>query len=103
MIDALGKHSGEEQRVIADVLAHLPLAVEGRRRTIDGIRLDQHLAHISNRFAGLIVDFEELLDITEFRQQVSHIVHHLWIADANFFGVMPADQFDKQLLQRMRF
>src|ERR1039457_5289874 len=39
MVDALGKHAGEKQSVIADMFAYLALAVKRRRRPVDGVGL----------------------------------------------------------------
>ena len=39
MVDALRKHPGEEQSVIANMLAHLAFAIEGRRGAVDRIGL----------------------------------------------------------------
>src|SRR5277367_2793609 len=44
-IAAFGEESSEEECVIADVLAHLALAVETRSWAIDRIGREQHLTH----------------------------------------------------------
>ena len=103
MIDALGKHAGEKQRVVADVFAHLALAIERRRGAVDGIGFEQHLADIGQRTIGRVMNLEQLIGFAELRQQMRNIGDDLRIANADFFGVVPSHQILKQLLQRMRF
>src|SRR5262249_27705167 len=65
MIDALRKHPGEKQSVVADVLPHLPLAIEGQRRAKYWIRFHQHFADISERLPNSVVNLEELFRVAE--------------------------------------
>src|SRR6266849_498328 len=103
MIDALGKHSGEKQRVVANVLAHLALAVERRRRPVDGIGLQQHFAKVSKRTVSRIMNLEQLIGVAELRQQMRHISDDLRIANVDLLGIMASNQFLKKLTQWMRF
>jgi len=103
VIDAFGKHPGEEKGVIADVFAHLALAVERGCRPKHGIRFHQHLADIGQRLAFSIADPEQFLDIAKLGHQVGDVVHDLRVAQSNLFGIVPAHEFDEQLLQGMRF
>ena len=102
-VDALGKHAGEKQGVVADVFAHLALAVEGRGVAVDGIGLQQHLARVVERAAGGIADLVELFRFAELGEQAGDVVADFLVAQADAFGKIPAYQFQKQLLQRMRF
>src|SRR5271157_2312632 len=102
MVDALREHAGVELRKVANMLANLALAVERGRRAVDRVRLDQHLAHIVQRLPRRIADFQQLLGIAKLRQQMCDVAHDLRVANSNLLGIMPADQFTKQLLQRMR-
>ena len=58
VIDAFGKHPGEEKGVIADVFAYLALAVERGRGTEHRIRFHQHLADIGQGLASGIGNFK---------------------------------------------
>src|SRR5256886_10468833 len=61
MVDALGEHSRQEQCVVANVLAHLTLAIERRSGTIDRIGFEQHFANIGKLVIGGIMNLEELI------------------------------------------
>ncbi len=98
-----GKHAGEEQDVIANVFAHLALAVEGRRRAVDGVGFEQHLAYIVQRTSVGIADLEQLLALAELCQDISDVVLHFGIAEANLTVEMVVNQFGEQLLQWVRF
>src|SRR4029077_16092558 len=102
MIDALRKHARVKQSKVANVLADLAFAIERRRWTIDWVRLDQHLAYIVQRLPRRIADFQQLLGIAKLRQQMRDVVHELGIANSDLLGIVTADQFKKELLQRMR-
>ena len=93
MIDAFGEHSGEEQRVVADVFAHLALAIERRRGTVDRIGFKQHLADIRQRTVGRVVNLEELIGFAELRQQMRNVGDDLRVANANLVrrSVVPPD------------
>src|SRR5437868_7417829 len=85
-VDALWKHPGKEQRVVANVLADLALAVEGWSWAIDGIGFEQHFANIGERAPGGIADLEQLLRVAELGEQVGNVSGQLRIAQTNFFG-----------------
>ena len=73
VIERFRKHSGKEERIIANVFPYLALAIKGRRRSIDGIGGKQHCAHIAQRFAIFVFDLVEVLTLAEFRQQVGNV------------------------------
>src|SRR6202451_3075769 len=103
VIDALGKHAGKEECVISDVFANLALTIERRRGTVDRIGFDQHLAHISDWLVGSITYLQQLLDLAKLGHEMRDVVHNLRVANPDLLGVVPANQLNKQLLQRMRF
>ena len=103
MIDAFGEHAGKEERVVSDVLAHLALAVKGRSWAKHRVGFHQHFANIGKRLPGRPADLVELLYVTEFREQMCDVTHDLRIADSDFLGVVPTDEFNEKFLQRMRF
>src|ERR1700687_2630807 len=103
MIDALGEHPGEEQRVIADVLANLPLAIKRRRGTEHRVRLQQHFSYVSDWLAGGVLKFEQLVGVTKFCQQMRHISHQLRIPNPNLVGIVLSYEIHKEFLQRMIF
>ena len=98
-----GKHSREKQRVIADVLAHLALAIERRRWTVDGIGLKQHLANVVERALVGVANLEHLFDFAELRQHVDDVVLHLGVAQTDVAVEVMVNQFTEQAVQRMRF
>jgi hypothetical protein len=102
VVDAFGEHSGEEQRVVANMFAHLAFAVERGRWSIDRIRFHQHLANIRECTPGGIANPEELLHFAELGDQVSDVVDDERIAQANFFRVMPTHKLHEELPQWMR-
>ena len=85
------------------MFAHLAFAVERRRGPEHGIRFHQHLADIGQRLAPGIADPEQFLGIAKLGQQVGDVVHDLGIAQSDLLGIVPAHEFDEQLLQGMRF
>src|SRR5580692_701487 len=103
MIDALGKHPGEEQRVVANMFSHLALTIERRRGAVHGIGLNQHLADIGDLTVVGIANLEKLLGVAKLREQVGYVSDNLRITNTDLFRIMPADQILKQRLQRMRF
>jgi hypothetical protein len=72
-------------------------------RAVYRVRLHEHFAHIGERAPGCVPDLKQLLGVAELSQQVRDIGDQLRIAEAYLFGIVAADQFSKQLLQRMRF
>src|ERR1019366_4541800 len=103
VVDALGKHSGEEQGVIANVLADLALAVKGRRRPVNGIGLQQHLAHVVQRTPSGIANLVQLLALAELRENVDDVILHFGIAQSDVTIEVVVNQFGEQPLQRVRF
>ncbi len=103
MIDRLGEHAGEEERVIADVLAHLALAVKRGRLAEYGIGFEQHFADVVQLLPGGVADAPQLIDLGELRQHVGDVLAHLRIAQADALVEMFADQREKELLQWMPF
>src|ERR1039457_7625621 len=103
MVDALGKHSGEEQGVIADVLADLALAVKRWRRPVNGVGLKQHLANVVQRAPSGLANLVQLLALAELRENVDHVILHLGIAQSDVAAEVLVDQFCEQLLNRVRF
>src|SRR5438270_2489942 len=101
-VEALREHAGEEERVIADVFAHLALTIKGRSRPVDGIRFQQHLAYIAQRATICVFDFVESLCFTKFGEQVRDIVMHLRAAHANV-TIISFNNFLEKLLQWIRF
>jgi hypothetical protein len=101
VVDAFRKHSGEEQCVVADMLAHLALAVERGRGTVDGIGLKQHLADIGERAIAGSVNLEQLIGVAKFREQVRDVCDQLLVADADLLRIVPPYQFQEELPQRM--
>jgi hypothetical protein len=99
VIDTLGKHSGEEQGVVADMFADLALTIEGGCGPEYRVRLKQHFADIGKRLACNVAQLEELLSVTEFSQQVCDVANELRIADSNFVRVMARYQVHEKLLQ----
>ncbi len=95
VIDAFGKHSGEKQSVVADVFAHLALAVKRRSGAVDGIGLQQHFSDVGQWTVRGIANLEKLLGFTELGQQMRDISDDLRIANADLFGVMPSDKILK--------
>src|SRR5258708_20406939 len=102
MVDALRKHAGVEKRKVANVLADLAFAIERRSWTVNRVRLDQHLAYIVQGLTRRIADFQQLLGVAKLRQQMCDVVHELGITNSDLLGIVTADQFKKQLLQRIR-
>src|SRR5580698_78219 len=103
VIDALRKHARKEECVISNMLANLALAIERRRGTIDRIGFDQHLAYIGDWLVSSVAYFEQLLNLAELGHEMRDVVYDLRVANPNLLGVVPANQLNKQLLQRMRF
>src|SRR5271154_2753399 len=95
-VAALGEQSGEEESVIADVLAHLTLAVETRSRSKDWVSGEQHLAHRGQRTSAGITHLEELILFAEIRQHARDVVHHLFIMQA-IFCKMTVHQLKEEL------
>ena len=93
-----GNIPDEEQRVVADVLAHLALAVERRRRPVNRVGFEQHLADIVERALVGIAKLKHLLDFAELRQHVDDVVLHLGIAQADVTVEVVVDQFAEQRL-----
>ena len=102
MVDALRKHSGKEERVIANVFAHLALTIKGWRWPVDGIRFQQHLAYIAQGAAVCVFDLVESFCFAEFGEQVGDIVMHFRAAHANV-TIISFNYFLEKLLQRIRF
>ena len=65
VVQAFREHTRKEQGEIADVLADLALAIEGRSGTVDRVGFEQHSAHIVDGAIGGIMNFEELLSVAE--------------------------------------
>src|SRR5215472_487392 len=103
LIDAFGEHACKEQRKIADVLAHLAFTIERGCWPVNRIGFQQHLAYIIERAIGSVSDFEELIGVTKFCEQMRDVADQLRITNADFFCIVSADEFNKQLLQWMRF
>jgi hypothetical protein len=103
VVDALGKHAGEKQRVIADVLPHLALAVKRWCRAINGVGFQQHLTDISQRTSASVAYLQQLLALAEFGQHVDDIVLNFGIAQSKIAVEMLVDQVGEQLLQGMGF
>src|SRR5258708_9407560 len=90
IVDALGKHSGEEQSVISDMFADLALTIKRRRTTADYIGLDQHFAHVIEPTIESLANLVDLIGLAKLRQQMRRISEYLRIADADFFRVVPS-------------
>src|SRR5689334_5207188 len=102
MVEPLRKHPGKEERVIANVFAHLALTVERRRGAVNRIGLQQHLAHVTERTPVSISDLVESFGFAEFGEQVGYIVMHFRAAHANFI-VIAFNHFLEKPLKRIRF
>ncbi len=85
------------------MLAHLALAVERRRRAIDGVGLEQHLANVVERALVGIAQLQHLLDLAELGQHVDDVVLHLGVAQSNVAVEVVMNEFGEQRLQRVRF
>src|SRR5580704_19233355 len=103
MIDAFREHPSKEECVISDVFANLALAIERRRGTVYRIGLDQHFADVREGFVRAVANLEQLLDFAKLGHEVRDVVHNLRVADPNLLGIVTANEFNKQLLQRVRF
>ena len=103
VIDAFREHPRKEECVIPDVLANLALAIERRRGTVHRIGLDQHFADIGEGFVRAVANLEQLLDFAELGHEMGDVVHDLRVANPNLLSIVPANEFNKQLLQRVRF
>ena len=90
-----GNMPAKEQGVVADVLAHLALAIERRRGSVHGIGFEQHFAHIVQRAVGGVANLEQLLRVAKLGQQVGDIADQLRIANADLFRVVTADQVNE--------
>src|SRR5579859_3283800 len=102
MVQAFGKHSGKEQRVVANMLAHLALAVERGSQPINRIGLQQQLAYVMQRTAFRIADLVQRIALAELGQQIGYIVLHVIAADARLI-IGKSHHLLKELLQRIRF
>ena len=83
--------------------ANLALAIERRRGAVHRIGFDQHLADIGYGLVRAVANLEQLLDFAKLGHEMRDVVDDLRVADPNLLGIVPADQFHKELLQRMRF
>src|SRR5215472_10537269 len=93
--DAFREHAGEEQREISNVLAYLAFAIERWSGPVNRVRFQQHLAHIAEWTVGSVAHFEELVGVTKFREQMGDVTDQLRITNADFFRIVPADEFYK--------
>ena len=103
MINALGKHAGEEQHIIADVFAHLALAIERGRWPIDRIGFQQHFSNVIQPAALGIANFEQLFGLAELSEDITDVVLHLRITQTNITLKVVMNELGEEFLQRMRF
>src|SRR5947209_1608096 len=97
MVDALREHPGKEKRIVADMLAHLALVVEGRSGAKDGVGFQQHLPKIAEWASTGIPDFVQSFGLAELSEKVGHIAvdfrtayaHLAIVALYNFLKKMP--------------
>src|SRR6185437_16161451 len=103
VIDALGKHAGKEQRVVANVLSHLTFAVKRGSWAVYGVRFQYHFSDVVDRFSRGGDHSEELLCVTELGEQRRNVIYDLGIANPDLFRVAPTNQLKEKLFQRFRF
>ena len=93
-----GNMPDKKQNVVANMFAHLALAVERRRGAVNRIGLQQHLADIAQRAALSVAHFVELLGLAELAQHICDVVLHLGIAQTNLAVEVIVNQFSEQTL-----
>src|SRR5579864_8834450 len=102
MIQALRKHAGKEEGIVANVFAHLALTVKRWRGPVDRIGLQHHLAQIAQRTSVSILDFVESFSFAEFSEQIGNVCMHFRVAQA-YFTIVPFNYFLEKHLERTGF
>jgi hypothetical protein len=102
MIQTFRKHAGKEERVIANVLAHLALAVKGSRGPIDRIRFQEHFTQIAQGASLSVPDLVQRFRYAELGQQVGDIRMHFRVAHTHLV-IVAFNYLLKKPLQRTRF
>src|SRR5947209_15944188 len=73
-VDALREHAGEEESVIANMLAHLTLAIERRGLPENRVGLQQQLTKIFNWFPVGVADPIKVTAVDKLAQQADDVV-----------------------------
>src|SRR5947209_12838172 len=97
LVQALREHPGEEQRVIANVLAHLALVIKRRRGAIDGVGFQQHFSYVAETAAITISDLVQSFGLAKLGEKIGHVTvdfrtaypHFSVIALYNFLKELP--------------
>jgi hypothetical protein len=90
-------HTGEEQRVVADMFPALPLLYERGRGTVNGIGSKQHLSYFAHRITRRIADTVDVLGPAKFRKQVGDVTGYLRVPQTQARVVALGDNFVEQL------
>jgi hypothetical protein len=69
----LGIHPGEEQCVVADMLAALPLFSKGGSRAVNGIGSKQHFAYLAHGIARGVANAIDVFGTAEFGKEVGDV------------------------------
>src|SRR5579871_2935433 len=99
MIQALRKHAGKEECIVANMLAHLALTIKRRRGPVDRIGLQNHLAQIAQRASVIVFNFVESFGFAEFGKQVSYVRMNFRAAQAHF-TIVAFNYFLEKYLER---
>ena len=97
-----GIHAGNEERIVADVLAHGALGIEGGRRAVDRVRGCHHFRQLFDGAARVVPYFIEIFGLRELAEQTRHIIGYVGIVQAELAFITIADRLVEERLERMR-
>ena len=100
-VHGAGKHAGDEERIVADVLADGALGVERGRGAVDGVGGEDHCAEVFNGMAGLVADFVEIVSLGKFTEQMGDVGGDIGIVETEFALVAVAHDLLEEWFERM--
>jgi hypothetical protein len=100
-VSGLGIHAGDEEGVVADVLADSALRIERGRGTVDRVRGEHHFLELFNGAPCLVAHFVKLVCFRELAEEMGDIASYIRIVQSELTFITIADRLLEEWFEWM--